>query len=146
MIKNTNKTDIINGNDFEERKENILITLTTTKNQNDNNYKNKTTINLGQCENKIKKKYNISYNESLFIFKIDVKEEGMKMPKIEYEIYYPLYNDELIKLNLTECKNDNIDISIPVKLNDSLDKYNTKSDYYSNICSKVNSDKGATTP
>ena len=28
----------------------------------------------------------------------------MKIPKIEYKVYYPLYTDKLIKLNLTECK------------------------------------------
>ena len=143
ILKNANRTDILNGNDLEEKKENLLITLTTPKNQMINLDKNKTTINLGECENKIKKYYNVSMNDTLFIFKIDKKEEGMKIPKIEYEIYYPLYTDELIKLNLTECKNTNIDISIPVSINDSLDKYNANSDYYQDICIKATSNKGA---
>ena len=32
----------------------------------------------------------------------------MKIPKNEYEIYYPLYNNELTKLNLDLCKSDSV--------------------------------------
>ena len=65
----------------------------------------------------------------------------MKIPKIEYEIYYPLYNiNELTKLNLKFCQGTKIDISIPVKIEDQLDKYNSTGDYYNNICSKVTSE------
>ena len=30
------------------------------------------TIELGECENNLKREYNISYNNSLLIYKIDV--------------------------------------------------------------------------
>ena len=73
---------------------------------------------------------------------MDVKEEGMKIPKIEYEVYYPLFGDDLIKLNLTICKNTKIDISIPVAITDDLDKYNTSSDYFNDICSQTTSEDG----
>ena len=63
----------------------------------------------------------------LYIYLIS-EEEGMKIPKIEYEVYYPLYNkNNLTKLNLTLCKGTKIEISIPVKINITLDKYNPKS-------------------
>ena len=53
----------------------------------------------------------------------------MKIPKIEYNIYYPLYNNShLTKLDLSFCKDTKIEISIPVKINDELDKHNPKSD------------------
>ena len=42
---------------------------------------------------------NIPENIPLYIMKIDVKEEGMNIQKIEYEIYYPLNDEKLIKLN-----------------------------------------------
>ena len=49
----------------------------------------------------------------------------MKIPKIEYEIYYPLYNStNLTKLNLSFCKGSKIEISIAIKINDKIDKYN----------------------
>ena len=67
----------------------------------------------------------------------------MKIPKIEYEIYYPLYSNELIKLNISQCKELEIIISNPVILDDIIEKHNPKSDYYNDICFKSASKKGA---
>ena len=67
----------------------------------------------------------------------------MKIPKIEYEIYYPLNGgNNLTKLNLTSCKDTKIEISIAVKINDKIDKYNLSSDYYNDICSRTTSESG----
>ena len=66
----------------------------------------------------------------------------MKIPKIEYEVYYPLYTTELYQLNLSICENTKIDILIPIILNESLDKYDSNSDYYNNLCSKTTSERG----
>ena len=54
--------------------------------------KNKTSINLGECENILKKAYNISENDSLYIVIVDIEQEGMKIPKVEYEIYNLIQN------------------------------------------------------
>ena len=100
-------------------------------------------INLGDCENILKDIYNISKDDSLYMLQIISEEdEGMKIPKIEYEVYYPLFNDTFSKLNLTLCEGTKIDISIPVKLDDNIDKYNPKSDYYNDICYKTTSESG----
>jgi len=142
LIKQFNKTFIDSGNDLEIEKGNIKYILTNTENQRLGENENITCINLGSCENKLKKFYNISYNNSLYITKVILKEEGMKIPKIEYEVYYPLYDNELIQLNLTICKDTRIDISIPVHIDKKLDRYNSSSDYYNNICYKTTSDFG----
>ena len=110
------------------------ITITTTENQKNEKSSNSTTIDLGDCENKIKDEYNISRDKSLYILKIDVKQESIKIPKIAYEIYYPLFGDNLIKLNLTACKDSKIEFSIPVALTDDIDKINPASDYYNLHC------------
>jgi len=120
ILDNYKKIDELNGNILETKIKDILFTLMTTDNQKNNLYNNKSSINLGKCENIIKFVYNISYNDSLYIFKIEKKEELMKIPKIEYELYYPLYNDELIKLNLFECKGMKIDILIPVSIDEDI--------------------------
>ena len=74
---------------------------------------------------------------------IITEEEGMKIPKVEYEVYYPLNNiSNLTKLNLSSCKDTKIEISISVKINGSLDKYDPNSNYYNNICSKATSESG----
>ena len=45
--------------------------LTTTENQNNNEYSNVSIIKLGECENILKDEYHIEGNKSLLIFKID---------------------------------------------------------------------------
>ena len=145
MINDFNLSEIENGNNKEIREENILIELTSTKNEKDNeiNNKNKVTIDIGQCENILKDIYNISYNDSLYIIKLIAEEEGMKIPKVEYEVYYLLHNQSLSKLNLEPCKDANIEISIPVSIDDdNIDKYNKNSKYYNDICSKTTSESG----
>ena len=109
---------------------------------NENANAKKVTINMEECENILKFYYNISYNDSLYIIKVIKKIDGIKIPKIEYEIYYPLYNQSLIKLNLELCKDTKIEISIPVSIEDEIDKYNPKSSYYNDICSKSTSENG----
>ena len=125
----------------------MTIILTSTQNQKDNEDKNNITMNLGECENILKNKYNISKNSSLYMIQIISGEEGMKIPKVEYEIYYPLYNNnDLKKLDLSLCKGTKVEISIAVKINDSLDKYNLSSGYYNDICSKTTSNSGTDIP
>ena len=70
--------------------DNIIYQLTSTENQEKKENINNSTINLGECENILKKEYNISQNQSLLIFKIDYLQEGSFIPIIEYEIYNPI--------------------------------------------------------
>ena len=145
------KEELTNGFDTSDvdRGKNIIIgqkhstiTITTTENQKNETLSNLTTIDLGECEAKLKDKNNISNNKSLYLLKIDVKQDGLKIPKIVYEVYYPLFGDNLIKLNLTECKDSKIEISIPVVLNDDIDKINPTSGYYNDICYTYTSEDG----
>ena len=143
LINDNNIIDINSGKDKKVIYKSKQVILTSTSNQKNNEEENNITMNLGQCENIIKYNYNISKDNSLYILQIISNEIGMKIPKIEYEIYYPLNNDnELIKLNLTSCQGSKIDLSISVKINDNLDKYNSSSDYYNDICSKTTSESG----
>ena len=114
--------------------------LTTTYIQKLNKHKNLSSIDFRECEYKLKDEYNISKNDSLYILKLDVEEKGMKIPKIEYELYYPFDNNELSVLNLSFCLNNKIDIFIPVPIDNDINKHNPKSDYYNNICSKSKSE------
>ena len=145
LLNRVNIIDINEGNDLKLTQNDILITFTSTLNQKEEiNNKNKTVINLGECETKLKNNYNIPTSNPLYIFKLDKTIQGMKIPKIEYEVYYPLYNNNtLYSLDLSLCENMKIDIYIPLELNESLDKYNKSSDYYTNLCTKASSDNGA---
>ena len=141
IFNELNMTEIDNGEDKKIVEKDLTVILTSTINQKNNEDKNNITMNLGECENKLKNAYNISNNESLYILQIISKEEGMKIPKTEYEIYYP-FNNNLTKLDLISCKDTKIEISITVKINDSLDKYNSSSNYYNDICYKTTSESG----
>ena len=137
LIKNSIE-EINNELDIKRIKDNLEIIFTSKIKKKQNEETNNITLDLGQCENILKTKYNISKNESLYILQIIYKERGMKIPKVEYEIYYPLYNNSkmnLTKLDLTLCQGTKIGISISI--NDILDKHNPHSDYYNNICSKT---------
>ena len=142
LIKKLDISDIDSGNDKKIKDKNTSIIMTSTKNQKKNENEEMVTIDLCGCEDILKNEYNISKNDSLYILQIISEEEGMKIPIIEYEVYYPTFKNNLTKLNLTLCKGTKIDISIPVKINDSLDKYNPKSDYYNDVCSKTTSESG----
>ena len=133
-VTNGQKDDLI----LEES--NIVYQITTSDNQNRKIYKTISTIKLGKCEENLKNYYNITSNETLLIFKIDIYEEGLLMPIVEYEIY----NQENFNvLNLSLCKDDIIQISVPVTINeDNLDIYDPRSGFYNDICYPYTSENG----
>jgi len=122
--------------------EKMKVTITTTNNQRNNIDKNITTIDLYDCETSLRETYNISDNTTIYMRMIEVKEEGMKIPKVEYDVYSQLSSNKLEKLNLSVCQKDKIIISIPVELNEHIDKLNIKSGYYNDACYKATSDDG----
>jgi len=66
-------------------------------------------VKLGLCENILKEAYNIAQNETLIIFKTEIKIKGILIPLIEYEIFSPITKE---KLNLNYCKDKNLYIDI----------------------------------
>ena len=97
------------GQDEVIETEKMTIIFTTTQNQKNNSMSdNITTIDLGECETLLRGYYNISENELLYMKKIDIIQEGMKIPKIEYEVYSKLSGNKLTKLNLTICENSKV--------------------------------------
>ena len=81
---------VINGNK--------TYLLTTTLNQNYDEYNDISTLKLGDCEKMLRNVYNISKFQSLLILTIDKNEEGFLSPIVEYDIFDPISK---IKLNLT---------------------------------------------
>ena len=144
-IKNGSIDDILtnikeNGEDLIINEKDIKYQITTTDNQKNNQNNNISTIYLGECENILKEKYNISSKDSLLIFKIDVKVEGLSSSVVEYEVYHPITKKPL---NLSYCQNTSIQIQVPVIINeDEVYKYDPSSDYYNDICFPTTSENG----
>ena len=108
--------------------------MTTTENKINqlNNYN--ISIDIGYCEILLKKFYDISINEPLYIKIINVIQEGMKIPKTEYDVYYNFSSKKLQKLNLSICENKKAFIFIPMNIKENIDIVNSSSDYYRDIC------------
>ena len=111
---------------------NIIYQLTSTYNQNNNIYNNLSYINLDECEKELRKNYSIDNNISLVLLKIDIFEDGLLIPIIEYELYNSKTKEQL---NLNVCQNMKIDINIPVNIDENnIYKYNSSNEYYNDIC------------
>ena len=117
-----------------------LYHITSSYKQNIKKYENISSIKLGECENILKEKYKIFQNETLIIFKIETDIDEMLIPLIKYEIFDPKTKK---KLDLNYCKNTNINIHIPVNINESvLFKYEPNNTFYNDICYIYNNENG----
>ena len=108
-------------------------------------------IDLLECEKILKDNNNIKYDDSLIIFKIDIKNKNLSTTYVKYEIYNP-YTLKL--LDLSCCNKSNIIINIPVDLDfeiislyDSLSQYgynlfNPNDSFYNDICTIYGTEKG----
>ena len=116
----------------------ICVSLTTPEKENENKNKNVTTINLGECEAKLKEDYSIPKNEDILISKMEILKEDIKIPIIEYEVYYPLYGKKLERVDLSKCEGIKINTTFyKIIEKEDIDKHNSSSDYYKNICYKA---------
>ena len=122
--------------------EKMIITLTTTLNQKNDINKNMTSIDIGECENLLKKEYNLKENDQIYIKKIDVYQEGMQIPKVEYDIYYKDEMNILKQLNFTVCEKSKMFLLIPIEITDKLETLNSSSGYFNDICYSATSDDG----
>ena len=77
------------GEDLYILDEQVKFQITSSSNQNNKEYEDISTIKLGECENKLKKFYNINEDEDLLIFKADIYYEGLLAPIVVYELYHP---------------------------------------------------------
>jgi len=130
----TLKYNILKGEDLFIKGKNITYQITSTNNQISKDYRNITSINIGECENILKKEYNININESLIIYKIDYFIDDFFIPITEYIIFHP---ESYIQLDLNFCKDTFIDFYIPISINEeSLYNHDPNSEYYKSECNR----------
>ncbi len=90
------------------------------------------TVIFGECETNLKAHYKIGENKTLIIFKIDYYIKDSLIPIVGYEIFHP---DTMERLNLSLCNQSQINISIPISIDeDNLMKYDPNSEYYTDQC------------
>ena len=140
----TNETSII-------RTENVIIQLSTVDSQKNQDDSDISSIDLGECENRLKDANNIPREDNLIIFKTDIKTEDLSATYVLYEIYHPY---SLERLSLAVCNDDQISINVPIKLNSDIeslvnslsnsgyDLFNENDSFYNDICATYTSQKG----
>ena len=141
-MKNYDTTNIEKGNDeyFEIRK--LSIKFSSIKYQENIIDNNITDIDFTNCEILLRKFYNLTHNETLYLRKIDIKQDKMRIPKILYSVYYNLLGTKLERLNLSICQNAKIFLYLPVKINENIDTLNSISGYFNDICYTATSESG----
>ena len=122
--------------------DNIIYQISTMYNIK-NNYNNISSIDIGNCENKIKEEFDLDY---LSVLKTDIIFNNATI--VKYELFNPKKQE---KIDLSICKEDKIEIFVPVKLNnefisnyykliekghDILNKYDL---FYNDICTQFTS-------
>ena len=130
------------------REENFIVQLSKYEDQYISQIPDISSIDLGECENKLKKSKNIPSSQPLIIFKTDIIITEMSTTYVLYEVYNPL---TLEKLNLTVCINDEISINIPAELNSNIKKlynslnesgynlFNESDSFYDDVCTTYTS-------
>ena len=132
--------NVTNGNNVYLIKvgDSTFLSLLTTEQKNNSN-PNMSTIDLGECENDLKRIYNI--NKTLLMLKLDNFQNDSLIPIIVYEVYHPITKE---LLNLSLCiNNSNIKISNPVTIDESsLFKYDPNDEFYKSNCVPYTTESG----
>ena len=121
-----NKRDSIIYDDKE------IFQITSLFNQDYNEYTKIPIINLGECENILKKDNNIQIDKTLIIFKMEYYIDDFLIPITEYEVFNPNTKE---KLDLNACNGIKMEIKTPVQIDEAnLYIYNPYSEYYKDKC------------
>jgi len=141
----------MNGSKIIEGDNNYAYELTNTFNDNDNNNSQHdlSIIDLGECENILKRENEIDQNIPLIILKLEKTDEVASNRNIQFEVFHPITK---VKLDISVC--DQIDIYIPVDLdqkaldlyldllNYGYDLFNPNDSFYQDICACYTTENG----
>ena len=131
--------------------ENVIFQISSLKEQKNNDNPNVSSIDLGECEEILKKNLSLNESQELIVFKMDIKSDDLSSTYVQYEIYDP---NTLDIVPLDECKNIPINIQIPANLDEntesiysSLSKsgynlFDLNDDFYNDICSTYTTTNG----
>ena len=129
-----------NKNKIVETK-NIIFQITTLENQQNDNYSIASNLDLGECENKLREEYQMTDEDEIIIIKRDIRNEHTMY--VEYELYN---SRNLESLNLDICNSNDINIYVPVNLEEETESlynslyqygynlFNPNDSFYNDIC------------
>ena len=128
---------------------NIIYQVATLEVQKNSKNPSVSSIDLGDCEGKLREKYEMTDEDEFIIIKKDIK-DGLTT-YVEYEIYN---SKNLVLLSLDICNDTQISIDIPVNLKEETqslyDKmsqlgynlFDSNDSFYNDICATYTSESG----
>ena len=152
-IYNRLKQDCLNYECAKQNKiveiKNILFQMSTLENQKNDTYSKASNLDLGECENKLREEYKMEDKDEIIIFKRDIKNEHTMY--VEYELYN---SRNLEPLNLDICNSNDINIYVPVNLEEETESlynslyqygynlFNPNDSFYNDICTPYTTNNG----
>ena len=94
--------------------ENVIFQISSLEEQKNSNNPNVSSIDLGECEQRLKTQEGLLDEDNLIVFKADIKSKDLSSTYVQYEIYNP---KTLKIISMDICKDITIRISIPANLN-----------------------------
>ena len=148
--------NIIENIEYKEFKiikiDNSILQFSTLFEQLNNKYDNISSVDLGDCEAKLREQEGLTDNEQFLIIKLDLRNDYNNATYVQYEIFNPR---KYSKVNLDICKNINIKITVPVLMNkedfslisslknQGYNIFDLNDNFYNDICSTYTALNGA---
>ena len=132
--------------------ETTTFQFSTIEEQLNNKTEFVSSVDLGECEEKLRKQECLNDTEQFMMLKLDIKNSSRNGVFVQYEIFNPR---NYSKVSLDICKNDTIKIQVPVALEASqlsliadmeesgYNIFDINDTFYNDICSTYTAQNGA---
>ena len=132
--------------------ENMVLQFSTVNDQLTNTSNMVSSIDLGECEDKLREQEGLNETEEFLMIKLDIKNKTTNATLVQYEIFNPR---NFSKVSLDVCKNITIKITVPVILEQTqlslicnvegygYNVFDINDDFYNDVCSLYTAENGA---
>ena len=129
-----------------------IFQFSTVEEQLNNKSETISSVDLGECEDKLRVQEGLNETEQFLIVKLDIINSTINATYVQYEIFNPR---NYSKVNVDVCKNISIKISVPVILDDSklslisslkdegYNIFDINDVFYNDICATYTAQNGA---
>ena len=132
--------------------DNALLQINSLNFVSKNTQKNMSSINLGECEGKLRESLGLTKEEEFIIIKLDLKNLDISATYVQYEIINPRTKKPV---DLSICEDIPVTINTPVEVSEAnmtlihhlekegYDAFDIKNPFYNDICATYTAQNGA---
>ena len=130
----------------------MVMQFSTVNEQLTNTSDMVSSIDLGECEDKLREQEGLNETEEFLMIKVDIKNKTTNAIFVQYEIFNPR---NYSKVSLDVCKNITIKMTVPVILEQTqlslisnveesgYNVFDITDDFYNDVCSVYTAENGA---